>query len=482
MGALVMHRIRCIAVGGFKIINGPPRVGKGSMTSKEVSDTSNEASQPQPTQAGRIETCMELIKQAMRCLEGNDKKCTMRKIEELIKNQCYNRYAVGKEVANETRGIVHELWLVSDDWFRCELLRILSFGISKKWVMKALNMGTNLNKWIAKCGVRLESKVMRNDVIKVIEDLLREKFGWDENKMCEELLHFVGIDTEAFRKYGIEPCDWVHADFDEIYFMGIMLSDLHVDFVKFDKYKYIKASLDTTNTISAVLFLLLLQPIQRPSISIKWHDGETGLIQVEYHITVRADKWGWLNREELIKRIRALRPEDVLRLIAGAVDGDGSIRYEFNASRPLIEITACKACEKRIFLDALQEALEKLGIEGKIYELDHNARLKVYGENAIKLLRLIMPYLRHPLKRLRAKLILMLHDGKINYDTFDELYNQTKYEDSDNDPKRKHAIDALAQAAPQTHTHGGSRYKSSVIHINELHKRWWEVERELKAY
>jgi len=100
--------------------------------------------------------------------------------------------------------------------------------------------------------------------------------------------------------------------------------------------------------------------------------------------------------------------------------------------------------------------LGKLGIKSHIYEdeVSNGARLKVYGEDATKLLRLIMPYLRHPLKRLRAKLILMLHDGKIDYDTFDELYNQTKYEDSDNDPKRFHGLEALAQAAPQTHTHG----------------------------
>jgi len=34
-------------------------------------------------------------------------------------------------------------------------------------------------------------------------------------------------------------------------------------------------------------------------------------------------------------------------------------------------------------------------------------------------------------------------------------------------------------SGPITHAHGELRYKSSVIHINELHKRWWEVERDL---
>jgi len=140
-------------------------------------------------------------------------------------------------------------------------------------------------------------------------------------------------------------------------------------------------------------------------------------------------------------------------IIVRVVTSDGQVGY---GEAVLIEITACKTCEKRVFLDALQEALGKLGIKSHIYEdeVSNGARLKVYGEDATKLLRLIMPYLRHPLKRLRAKLILMLHDGKIDYDTFDELYNQTKYEDSDNDPKRFHGLEALAQAAPQTHTHG----------------------------
>ncbi|WP_143701562.1 LAGLIDADG family homing endonuclease [Vulcanisaeta sp. EB80] len=456
-----MHPSECIvalAEGGFKTNNGPPRVGKGPMTSKEDKKSSNEASLPKPTQAGRIELCQEAIKEAMRCLGNGDKDCVTRLIEELVKANCYNGNAVGKKVAGKVKDVVHELWLASsgDNEFKCELLTILrDLGISRTWVGDALGMGKNLNRWIAKCGIRWEGKVTRNNVVKAIESLLR-RLGWDEIRMCETLLKYIGVDAEVLRRYGIEPCDWVHVEFDEVYFMGIALSDLHVDFVEFDKYKYIKASLDTTNTISAVLFLLLLQPIQRPSISIKWHDGETGLIQVGYFITVRADKWGWVNREELIKRIRALRPEDVPRLIAGAVDGDGSIRYEFNASRPLIEISACKACEKRVFLDALQEALGKLGIKSHMYEdeVSNGARLKVYGEDATKLLRLIMPYLRHPLKRLRAKLILMLYDGKIDYDTFDELYNQTKYGDSNNDPKRFHGLEALAQAAPQTHTHG----------------------------
>jgi len=453
-----MHRIRCLtvsAVGGFKI-NGPPKNGKGPMSQGNNLGTRDETSLPQPTQAGRIETCTELIRQAMRCLENNDKQCAMRLIEELVKNQCHNGNAVGREVVGKVKGVVHELWLASsgDNEFRCELLTILrDLGISRTWVGDALGMGKNLNRWIAKCGVRWEGKVRRKDIVKAIESLLREKFGWDENKMCETLLMYIGVDAEMLRRYGIEPCDWVHADFDEVYFMGIALSDLHVRINKIRKNEYINMKLGTSNAIDAVLFPLLLQPIQRPSIAISWN-YIANAVEVQYSIDVEIDKWGWLNREELIKRIRALKPEEVPRLISGAIDGDGTIIYKFKVSTPYIEIGVCKACKKRVFLDIIEEALKKLGIKGKIYETDHDARLMVYGKDAIKLLRLIMPYLHHPLKRLRARLILMLHDGKIDYDTFVELYGQTKYGDSDNDPKRKRAISALARAAPQTHTHG----------------------------
>ena len=76
-----MHLVRCIAAlaeGGFKI-NGPPKNGKGPMTSKEDKKSSNEASLPKPTQAGRIELCQEMIEEAMRCLSNGDRDCVLEK-------------------------------------------------------------------------------------------------------------------------------------------------------------------------------------------------------------------------------------------------------------------------------------------------------------------------------------------------------------------------------------------------------------------
>ena len=102
-----MHRSRCLAKGGFKI-NGPPKNGKGPMIIKEVSDTSNEASLPKPTQVGRIETCTELISKAMKCLENNDKQCVMRKIEELVKANCHNGNMVGNEIVSSVKDVVQD--------------------------------------------------------------------------------------------------------------------------------------------------------------------------------------------------------------------------------------------------------------------------------------------------------------------------------------------------------------------------------------
>jgi len=76
------------------------------------------------------------------------------------------------------------------------------------------------------------------------------------------------------------------------------------------------------------------------------------------------------------------------------------------------------------------------------------------GEDAVKLLRLIRPFVHHPLRRLRIELILVYHDGRISREEFKRLYNMTKYKRGRPDIKRNSALEALVRAAPQTHTHG----------------------------
>ena len=76
------------------------------------------------------------------------------------------------------------------------------------------------------------------------------------------------------------------------------------------------------------------------------------------------------------------------------------------------------------------------------------------GEDAVKLLRLIKPFVHHPLRRLRIELILVYHDGRISREEFKRLYNMTKHKRGRPDIKRNNALEALARTAPQTHTHG----------------------------
>jgi hypothetical protein len=200
-------------MGGFKIINGPPEMGKGPMSNEKEQDASNEASLPKPTQAGRIETCTELISKAMKCLGNGDKECVMRKIEELVRNQCHDGRLIGKEVANEVKDVVHELWLRSDHEHRCELLKVLrGLGASKRWVMMALHKNDKaLNTWFVKCGIDWENKAVRYEAVKKIEDLLRKRFGWDEVIMSNIMWRYIGVNIDELLDHGINPNTWINA-------------------------------------------------------------------------------------------------------------------------------------------------------------------------------------------------------------------------------------------------------------------------------
>jgi hypothetical protein len=451
-------------MGGFKIINGPPRIGKGPMPNEENLKSSNEASLPSPTQAGRIETCMELIKQAMKCLENNDKKCVTRKIEELVRNQCHDGRLIGKEVANEVKELVHELWLVSDIKCRCELLTILKgLGASKRWVRDALGMSTRkLDKWLTKCGIDWESRTVRNSIVKEIENLLRERFSWDKVRMCEEMWRFIGVDVNEFRRHGIEPCAWLSdlellSDLRRPYWLGIK-SDMAIR-----RYaKRVELVLGTTNTIDAVFFPVLLSTIKTPGLIIVWKEGALTTkyvhkpISLDYYIILSIKTWPWPepSADELEKILNSLSDEELVEFIAGLLDGDGMVWYDRHA---FMAITACKNCPKRIVLGILRDIIaRRLGIVSRIESRETADVLLFRGKNAVKLLRRIVKYVHHPLRRLRAELILALYDGRISPEDFEELYEMTKYEQGEPDIKRNHGLEALVRAAPQTHTHEGS--------------------------
>jgi len=442
----------------------------------------------------RLELCQKLIEEAMRCLESGDKECVMKLIEELVRNQCHDGNMISKEIADEVRDVVYKLWK-SDYGLRCRLLKMLrDSDITKTWVKKAIHVNDHyLDMWITECGIDWKTKATRSKIVEVIEDSLREKIGWSETWMCEELWRFIDVDVNEFRRHGIEPCVWLSgleelSNLKHPYWLGLSKSDLVVEYFS----RKVVLALTTTNTIDAIFFLALLNTIKTPSLTIGWKRAPrtqtSKFIALTYYIVLSPNTWPWSikNIDELREILDSFDDEKLSMFLAGMVDGDGTVLHRYdhkhNYEYVAVTITACKNCPKFI-LDVVRDVVaERFGIIGKIYsKTDTTNVLSFSYKNAVKLLRRITKYLHHPLKRLRAELILMLYDGRIDYNEFERLYNMIKY-DQEDDIKRSHGLETLARAAPQTHTHGESRYKSSVIHINELHKRWWEVERELKAY
>jgi hypothetical protein len=455
------RRFAASAMGGFKI-NGPSKMDKGPMKSEEDQESSNEVSLPRPTQAGRIETCTELIRQATKCLENNDEDCVMKLIEELVKNQCHNGYAVGKEVADKVRELIHEMWLVSDNERRCELLRTLrELGITKKWVRNAVRTSPRyLNEYLIRCRISWENRTTRYEIVKNAEDILR-RIGWSEVRMCEELWRFIGVDVDEFRRHGIEPCIWLNGleslrDLRRPYWFGLAKSDLTIKI----RDGAIRLRLSTTNTIGAVFFAKLLDTV-KVSLEITWK--RTNLptkyvdksISLDYYVDISTDEWSWpteLSVYELEKILNGFNDEELSMFLAGEIDGDGNVRY---VETVYVEITACKACPKRFILDALKEIITKrFGVIGHIESRETADALVFRSENAVKLLRRVTRYVHHPLRRLRSELILALYDGRISLEEFKRLYKQTGYERGAPDIKRNHALEALTQATPQTHTHG----------------------------
>ena len=429
--------------------------------------------------AGRIETCTELISKATECLGSGDRECAMKFIAELIKAGCHNGNAVGKEVTNKVKGVIHELWLRArdNDELRCELLSMLRrFNMSKRWVKDATKSNMNtLNKLMERCGISWKSRATRNDVVKEIEDLLR-RLGWSETWMCEELFKFISIDVDEFRRHGIEPCAWLEgleelSDLKKPYWFGLRASDLAIE--KYDDE--IRLELKTTNTIDAIFFLKILSMIRTPSLSVKRVRAKNAkhiheAIELGYYIDLNAGAWPWplrLSANELERILNGFSDEELAEFVAGIIDGDGMIRIEYTKNghqfryMVFVEIVICKACPKRRNLDALREIIfRRFGIIGSVYSNRDSANvLSFYGEDAVRLLRRVAKYMHHPLRRLRTETVLALYDGRISHETSKKFYELTKYERGRDDIKRNHALEATTRAAPQTRTHGGIKHK-----------------------
>jgi hypothetical protein len=103
-----------------------------------------------PDKRSEIDVCTELINQATKCLEDLDKRCTMRLIKELIKNQCHDGRIAGGEVANEVKEIVHRLWVICNYAEEYEILALRKLGVSKVWLAHALHKKPREIQWYFK--------------------------------------------------------------------------------------------------------------------------------------------------------------------------------------------------------------------------------------------------------------------------------------------------------------------------------------------
>ena len=226
--------------------------------------------------------------------------------------------------------------------------------------------------------------------------------------------------------------------------------------------------LSTTNSVDAIFFPVLLNMARTPGLKIEWKRVAPTAkyvrkaIALGYYVDLGIGDRPWpikLNADELKRILDGFSDEELAMFVSGLLDGDGSVWYDYNSS-VYVKISAYKACPKRMVLGILRGIIAKrFGIIGRIYPLNNSDVLMFYDESAVRLLRLIRPFVHHPLRRLRIKLILAYYDGKISKDEFMKLYEQTKYELGAPDVKRNNALEILTRAAPQTHTHGESRHK-----------------------
>jgi len=230
--------------------------------------------------------------------------------------------------------------------------------------------------------------------------------------------------------------------------------------------------LSTTNSVDAIFFPVLLNMARTPGLKIEWKRVAPTAkyvrkaIALGYYVDLGIGDWPWpikLNADELKRILDGFSDEELAKYVAGEIDGDGTVWYDLKNGYVAVFISACKKCPKRMVLGILRDIIAKrFGIIGRIYPLNNSDVLMFYDESAVRLLRLIRPFVHHPLRCLRIELILALYDGRISREAFEKLYKMTEYEYKGPDIKRNHALEALTRAAPQTHTHGESRHKNSM--------------------
>jgi hypothetical protein len=293
---------------------------------------------------------------------------------------------------------------------------------------------------------------MRTKVIVFIEKLLRDQFGWDERLMCKEMWRFVGVDPDVFKKYGVDACEWLGRltanELSDAQWLGWFLSDLAIRVMG----RKAELKLNTTNAVSAIHFPMVLKQIKVPSLFISRMAVGSEEILLNYYVRINISSWPWpLDRKVAIELLRKFNKINLVKALAAMADGDGTI----GVSRKGGVFFHIAFGRDDLYEASLISMLLRQKFDIKVTISKHSSGIKIrcHGDNAVQILSELLPFMTHPMRTLRTRLILLYRSKELSRDEFRELYNQTMYKNL-NDLKRYNALGATAEAAPQTHTHG----------------------------
>ena len=390
--------------------------------------------------------CNELIERAKQCISRNENECTYITLINLLNSGCHNGYAFNRDVVDYVKEIVHYIWrnLSKDD--RCAFLSYLrDVGLSKWWVRDALGYSSrNFDKLINGCGIDWDRRIPQNRTAEYYEQVLRYRFGVDEVRECDGMFRYYGVDVRYLRDLGIEPCAYLHSKKPTWpYWAGLYATDLYVE-PRDDMYQ---VSFDTSNGSGLLMALNTLNELGMPSIVIRWHrkgaphakyvSGD----EVRIKTIIYTNNWPWESKDSMIKQVAGFNRDELIEFLAGAIDGDGYITITSSA-RPIIYITS--GANKYTWLRELRrEIINKLGISCTIKPM-HNVRtneltyLLEIRNDAV--LRAVEPYLHHPVRKLRARLIIEHLSGRLSHEQFSRAYEQTKYKINQQDNKHNSAL------------------------------------------
>jgi hypothetical protein len=303
----------------------------------------------------------------------------------------------------------------------------------------------------------------RSRLVEEIEEILRRQFNWSEVMMSNIMWKYVGVNTEELLNYGINPHEWIeilrHISINDTYMLGAVHGDVTIYPISQSLYEI---TVSTTSTMGVLYFEELMKRIKRPTVefTVRRRRRKLNVINVNFYVVVNKNEWPW-SKAKNYETISRFSVDELRRYLSGLIDTDGSVvinrkrdgrRYKY-----YLEIDIVSADTK--FLEFLRDIIhEKLGIIGAIKKGEKGVRgslLRYRNWQAVQLGEEIMPFLAHPMKRVRLEVFMRYYNKdmpQVDFLRFVELF---KYHHGDSDPKRYHAADMLTQAAPQTHTHGG---------------------------